>query len=317
MSYSLDNQVVLITGGSQGLGKQFARKYYSDGKNSSIVIVSRSEKKLICAIEEIVGDSKIHGERFLLSKENCGSDNVSPNGNHIYYYPCNLSNYDNVGTLFELMNKKGLKPTQALSCAGGSVPKLFKDLSPAELQNGITMNYSTVLNLSHNIIKNYSDCHLILFSSVTAFFPFIGYSQYQPLKESIKALAAILRQENSKQRISVVYPGNFQSEGYEQENLTKPEVTKVIEGPSDAITCEECCNKIIWWLQKGYDDITTDFIGWFLMALDMGLNKHDNKSPFWFVQLIMGAILNLLIVPIYMVIVRYQISSYYKSQKSE
>ena len=57
----------------------------------------------------------------------------------------------------------------------------------------------------------------------------------------------------------------------------------------------------------GYDDITTDFIGWVLMSLDMGLNKSDNKSFLWILQIALGAFANLVLVPLYMVVCRFQI----------
>ena len=316
MKYNLDKQVVLITGGSQGLGREFANKYYKKSKNSKIIIVSRSEKKLLDATNSITGKDLDGDKRLLKASKHNEEVTVEENdsGNELYYYPCDLSDYRAVGELFDIMEDRNLMPTQILSCAGGSTPKLFTDLTSRELELGIDMNYKTTLYLAHLASQKVPKCHLILFSSVTAFFPFIGYSQYAPLKGSIKALASILRQELPTMRVSVVYPGNFQSEGYDLENSTKPEITKTIEGASVPISCEECCEKIIWWLKYGYDDITTDFIGWFLMSLDMGLNKH-NKSPLWLLQLLIGAIANITAVPVHMLICSFQIKSSFKKKQ--
>ncbi|EDO17215.1 hypothetical protein Kpol_1035p28 [Vanderwaltozyma polyspora DSM 70294] len=319
MSYSLVDQVVLITGGSQGLGKQFAKKYYEEGRNCKIIIVSRSEQKLLKAISDITYYPlpDIDNNQFLLSvpKDSISTREINESGNELYYFPSDLGSYKGVANLFSILAEKSLLPTQIISCAGGSVPKLFVELTREELEAGIDVNYKTTLYVSHFAAQFIPSCHLILFSSVTAFYPFIGYSQYAPLKGSVKALASILRQELPYMRISVVYPGNFQSEGYELENMTKPEITKTMEGASQPITCEECCDKIIWWLKYGYDDITTDFIGWFLMSLDMGLNKHNNKSPLWFLQLLLGAITNLTAVPVHMLICSFQIRSWFKKNE--
>ncbi|CCC68830.1 hypothetical protein NCAS_0B07460 [Naumovozyma castellii] len=311
MRFQLNDQIVLITGGSQGLGREFAHKYYHEGNNSKIIVVSRSEKKLIKAVDAISG--KTVGTN--LSPEETGKLNKNAK---LYYYPCDLSDHEAVSTMFDRLCELEMLPTQVYCCAGGSIPKLFKDLTGEELDMGIKMNYSTTLHIAHKVAQlELSNCHLILFSSVTAFFPFIGYSQYAPLKVSLKALVGILRQEMLQNRISCVYPGNFQSEGFELEELTKPDITREIEGASTPISSEDCCNKIIRSLESGYDDITTDLIGWFLMSLDMGLNKHNNKSFLWILQLLIGTIVNLLVVPIYMLICQFQIKRWFNGQQKK
>lgn len=337
MRYILEDQITLITGGSQGLGKQFAQKYYQETINSKIIIVSRSENKLRKAVTDIIltatnrkkEEALLENDELTVHLLEDTRNDIDPiiinehtlhstiADHRLFYMPCDLSDYESVASLFQTLTMVNMLPTQVLSCAGGSTPKLFKDLSGYELESGVRMNYLTALYLSHQVAKIIPNCHLILFSSVTAFFPFIGYSQYAPLKVSLKALVGILRHELPHARISCVFPGNFQSEGFELEEISKPDITKTIEGPSYPISCEECCDKIVWWLEMGYDDITTDFIGWFLMSLDMGLNKHNNRSFLWICQLVIGTLANLIIVPIYMLICTLQIKLWHSRQSHE
>ncbi|CCF57410.1 hypothetical protein KAFR_0C04190 [Kazachstania africana CBS 2517] len=313
MKYTLEDQTVLITGGSQGLGKQFAIKYYQESRNSKIIIVSRAASKLSKVIQEITKQ-----EDAIELSEKTTQSVIS--ANRIFYIPCDISIYASVSGMFEILQSINLLPTQILQCAGGSTPKLFKDLTSEELSGGVQMNYLTSLNIAHHAAKLLTSkkIHLIFFSSATAFFPFIGYSQYAPLKASLRALVSILRQELPNFRISCVYPGNFDSEGFKIEELTKPEITKEIEGPSYPISCEECCDKIIWWLEKGYDDVTTDTIGWILMSIDLGLNKNVyGRSFLYILQLILGALINLIIVPFYMLFCSYQIKSWFNKQEKK
>ncbi|SCV03752.1 LAMI_0H10682g1_1 [Lachancea mirantina] len=304
--YSLENQVVLIAGGSQGLGKEFARRYYKESEKSTIIVVSRSRQKLHQAVRDITGtentvelttDAKPHDGR-----------------SRIMYMACDLSVYDEVEKLYNVLLAGTLVPTQVLMCAGGSHPGLFKDLTGAQLELGVRVNYLTCLNLAHVAVRRSPLCHLVFFSSETAFFPFIGYTQYAPLKQSIKSLVAILRQECQYQRISCVYPGNFKSEGYELENETKPTITQAIEGSSHPISCEKCCTRIIRSLSAGYDDVITDFIGWVLMSTDMGLNKQSTRSFAWFAQWLLGILANLVIIPIYMLICAFQIRQWHQNR---
>lgn len=81
---------------------------------------------------------------------------------------------------------------------------------------------------------------------------------------------------------------------------------------SKPISVEKCREIIINDINRGYDDITTDFIGWVLMACDMGLNKNWNYSKFWFLQLILGVVANLFIIPVYMIILKYDINNFFK-----
>lgn len=313
MKYTFEDQIVLISGGSQGLGKQFATKYYTSSDRSKIIIISRSETKLKNAIRDIVITDDVTDYNPVRLEQDTPQTTIE--SHRLFYIPCDLSHYNSTAQVFHILSSVNLLPTHVISCAGGSTPKLFRDLTGHELEMGVRANYLTALYLAHQVAITVPTAHLIIVSSATAFFPFIGYSQYAPLKASLKALVGILRHELPKARISCVYPGNFQSEGFETEELTKPAITKEIEGPSLPISTERCCDIIVWWLKMGYDDITTDFIGWVLMSLDMGLNKSDNKSFLWVLQIALGAFANLVLVPLYMVVCRFQIRRWARNEQ--
>ncbi|AMD19292.1 HBR391Cp [Eremothecium sinecaudum] len=300
MKYQLDDQVVLISGGSQGLGRAYAKKYIQDS-NSTVIIVSRSKAKLQKAAEGITGEGSF-----------CELEDYTEDC-RLVYCSCDLSVYDSVAEMFKLLESKQIKVTQVLFCAGGAVPKLFKDLSGAELLAGVTMNYSTAVYLAHASLRHGAR-HLVLFSSSAGAYPFIGYGQYAPLKAAIRSLVAILRQEHPEARISCIYPGNFASEGYEEESRTKPAITSIIEGSSHAISCDECCDKIIRSLKSGYDDIPTDFVGWLLLACSMGFNVHSTTYFLWPLGWILGAIANLIVVPIYMIMCSWDIKKWMRKQ---
>lgn len=294
------------------MGLEFAKTFLKTTEKTKVIIVSRSLKKLSNACEKITSELS-HLQNNSKSKPfTTLSEFQNGNTTRLYYHPCDLSSVVDVETNLQplLLN---IPVSQVFFVAGGTSPRLFKDHSLEELAQGVSMNYLSALYLSKVILSRISTCnHLVFFSSEVSFFPFVGYAQYAPLKTALKTLVCVLRQEFPEKRLSLVYPGNFESEGYSEENLTKPEITKEIEGSSVPISCEECCGKIINSLKHGYDDITTDFIGWVLMSLDMGLNKNWNRSYLWGLQLILGVVANLIIVPIYMVFVNYQIRSWLK-----
>ncbi|CUM64474.1 uncharacterized protein PRCAT00002078001 [Priceomyces carsonii] len=304
--FQSERKTALIIGASQGVGASLALKLYKEKCN--VILVARTESKLIPQVEKIKREV---GE---------GPQNAT-------YITCDVSDYTQCCNMWnELINVREKDPDFIFCCAGSATPKLFNDLTEDELSSGISTNYNTAVYVVHTgfkkILEKYSlvkashfkKRHIIFFSSVVSFFPFIGYGQYAPMKAAIESLSIILRQELGpyNYRVSCVFPGNFQSEGYEEEQRTKPEITKKIEGSSHPISADDCACLIIDKLSKGYDTITTDFIGWFLGCSVLGVLPRE-----WsFFQVFVG-LLFLIIYPIVNYSISHDISSYFKSRDKE
>ncbi|KAI5967409.1 TSC10 [Candida margitis] len=266
-NFPVDGKTALVVGASQGVGADIAKKLYQ--QNCSVILVARTQSKLDKQVEYILGLPKTHVNHT--AKIAC--------------YSCDASSYEDFVNLWKQITAHGYDPTIIFCCAGSSVPKLFSDLTSQDLDAGININYRTALNVVHSGFKhllainestppqNWPLRHIVIFSSVVSFFPFVGYSQYAPMKAALESLSVILRQELKpyNYRVSCVFPGNFQSEGFDEEQKTKPELTKIIEGPSVPIPSDECADMVFDQLAKGYDTITTDFIGWVLGCSSLGI----------------------------------------------
>ncbi|WLF78761.1 3-dehydrosphinganine reductase [Lodderomyces elongisporus] len=298
-NFSTDGKTALIIGASQGLGVEIAKKLYLE--NCSVILVARTTKKLEAQSETI---RKLPKQATHTAK--------------VTFFTCDVSEYDACRFLWKEMASQGFNPDIIMCCAGSSVPKLFGDLTAQDISSGIDINYKTAINVVHTGFKHF--CvendqikpsewprrHIVLFGSVVGFFPFIGYAQYAPMKAAIDSLSIILRQELGPYnfRVSSVYPGNFQSEGFEEEQKTKPEITKKIEGPSYPIPGDKCAGIIIDCLKKGYDSVTTDTIGWLLGCGSLGVRPRQ-----WgFFQVIIGFIFSI-IEPIAMWVIGRDIQS--------
>ncbi|KAF3989619.1 hypothetical protein FT663_02712 [Candidozyma haemuli var. vulneris] len=248
-------KLALIIGASQGLGADIAFRLYEQG--CSVILVARTEAKLEKQVERIVNNGDKSSEHGLAPT--------------CEYLACDAANYDATAELWKvLVQEKNVDPDYIFCCAGSSVPKLFEDLTGRDIALGMDVNYFSAVNVIHCGIKatagKKKPRHIILFSSTVASYPFIGYIQYGPTKAAISTFSMILRQElrHKDYRVSCVFPGSFSSEGYEEEERTKPKITKQIEGASPAIPSMDCCDFILDKLAKGYDAIYTDMIGWLL-----------------------------------------------------
>ncbi|CCG24873.1 Ksr1 3-ketosphinganine reductase [Candida orthopsilosis Co 90-125] len=266
-NFPVDGKTAIIVGGSQGIGADIATKLYL--QNCSVILVARTQSKLDHQVKTILNLPKTHPNHTA----------------RVSSYSCDASAYDDFVNLWKQITAHGYDPTIIFCCAGSSVPKLFNDLTSQDLDTGININYRTALNVIHSGFKHLLNIneatlphdwpmrHIIIFSSVVSFFPFVGYAQYAPMKAALESLSVILRQELKpyNYRVSCVFPGNFQSEGFDEEQKTKPRLTKIIEGPSVPIPSDVCADMVFDQLAKGYDTITTDFIGWVLGCSTLGI----------------------------------------------
>lgn len=302
-------KVFLIIGASQGVGADLALRLYEKG--GIVILVARTESKLKEQVNRIV---KIAGEQT----NSKGEKNIE-------YYVCDVANYDSCHQMWShLIHSRNMDPDFIFCCAGTSVPKLFADLTGKELANGVNINYMTALNTVHagfkSVVEKHKDLkpqefkkrHIILFSSVLASYSFTGYAQYAPMKAALVSLSNLLRQEMGafNYRVTCVYPGNFESEGYFEEEKTKPAITKKIEGASKPISSLHCCDIILDQLSKGYDSIYTDFIGWVLGCSSLNVNPRN-----WGLFQVIVAFIFLIIAPVAESIVSLDVKKFFQEKK--
>ncbi|KAK7203599.1 3-ketosphinganine reductase [Myxozyma melibiosi] len=256
------HKLAIVSGASQGLGLALAKALAARG--ADVVLVARREKLLVEAVEEV--------ERYKLM-----------DGQIIKYLVADLTSAPEAEGVVSLCGRPS--PDFVFCCAGGCTAKLLLDTTSSELGSSVAINYNTALYLAHASMRAMAATgttqhtrSIVFFSSVTHFYPFIGYGSYAPLKSALRTLADVMRQELLPYNVSVpvVFAGNFLSEGYEQENLTKPEITRKIEGPSEAIPADLCAEKVIRAMVRGQEMITTDTIGWFLSGLVLGASPRSN-----------------------------------------
>jgi len=118
---------------------------------------------------------------------------------------------------------------------------------------------------------------VVMVSSTMGLIGFAGYSSYSPTKFALRGLAESLRNEFLLYGISthIYYAGTMFTSGYETENLTKPLVTREIEG-SHGLTPEEAAKGLMSGLRKGHFAVTTDFDTNFLRVASRGVTPFTN-----------------------------------------
>ncbi|WFD36393.1 hypothetical protein MCUN1_003272 [Malassezia cuniculi] len=234
---------VFITGGSQGLGLALAKLLAARGAN--VVICSRSENKLELAVAQV---RAARASPSLLAS----------------YVAADVSSFDGASTA---LAKCPFVPDLVVCCAGGAKPGFFLRHSEADFHAALRTDYWTALSTAHAaaaaMVANNSPGRIVFVSSVLGFMGLIGYSEYSPMKYAIRGLAECLRSELQPHNIAVhaYFPATIYSPGYEEENKTKPEITKAIEGADAGLSPDLCAAALLAGIQRGHFFIVDGPIG--------------------------------------------------------
>ena len=237
--FIVDKKNCLVTGGSEGLGKSIAKELVKKGAN--VLICARRKPILESTVKEL-NELKIHKDQ------------------KISYKICDVTDPKDVENLF-------VEPIQYLfCCVGGSKPMLFEDQTIEQLDRYLKLNYQSAVYCAYHAVKNMKaikeSCKIVLVGSTLSCFGMIGFSEYVPAKFALRGLAETLRNELLKDNIDVhIYlPGSIETPGYLEEQKTKPEVSKFIEGQTKPEDPDVLASKLIRGLELNYFAITTDFV---------------------------------------------------------
>ncbi|KAF4979483.1 hypothetical protein FZEAL_4342 [Fusarium zealandicum] len=251
----VEGKTVLVTGASEGMGLSAAKKLSAKGAN--VILVSRSVGKLEDALSIVKAAAK------------------NPESQRFHYISADVSAPSYAGPLLaEVISwNHGKSPDIVWTVAGVSYPELFIDMEMETMRRQMDINFYGTAEMSHAIMREWlalnapveaEPKHLIMTSSVAAFYSPPGYAAYAPSKYAIRGLAENISQEllmyPQNVKVHVVYPGTILSPGFVRENESKPEITKIIEKDDPGHTPDEIAEQAIRGLENGQYFITVGFL---------------------------------------------------------
>ena len=142
--------------------------------------------------------------------------------------------------------------------------------------------------------------HIIFTSSVLVFCPILGYSPYSPAKSALRTLSDTLSQElelyssHTPIRTHTILPGTIFSPGYENENLTKPAITKKLEESDGGQTPDEAAKASLTGLERGDELVSTS--GILGVAMKAGMLGSSRRNGWGIVDTIMAWIVVIVMV---------------------
>lgn len=151
------------------------------------------------------------------------------------------------------------------------------------------LNYFSCADMAHAILSQWlspnsstagNPRHLIFTSSSLAFFSIVGYGPYSPAKAALRSLSDTLVQElklyTSTVKVHTVFPGSILTAGFENENKSKPEITKILESDDPRQMPGQVAEKSVKGLEDGEYLITTTWMAAAMRACSWGGSRRNN-----------------------------------------
>ncbi|KAK7059616.1 3-ketodihydrosphingosine reductase TSC10 [Favolaschia claudopus] len=258
-----DGQHIYVTGGSTGLGLSLAILLVERGAHVSIV--ARNQNKLDDALKELEKHRQHPNQKIAVR-----SFSLDTAGESAAALDAVCEPHD------------GRAPDAVFACAGSSKPKFFVEMSAEELQKGMTNGYWvqawTAMAAAKKMVRDRTKGKIILVSSTLGYMSFIGWASYSPAKHALRGLADTLQSELMLYDIDVhiFFPPTMYTPGYEEENKTKPKITRDIESTDDGVTAEAAAVALFEGVRAGHAHITADMITTLFRASTRGVAPRHN-----------------------------------------
>jgi len=187
----MKNKIILITGGSSGIGKAAAAELHKLG--AKIVLQARDIEKLKSAANEI-----------------------SPSGKDISYYSTDLSDQQAVEfTAVKIIENEGL-PDIIINCAGAGEWLSFKEADTSHFKNTMDSPYiatAITCKVFFDKMQSRKNGHFIIINSAAAYFSFPGATGYIPARWAMLGFSKSLQADlyNTDFKVSMLALGKVDS----------------------------------------------------------------------------------------------------------
>eukprot|EP00501_MAST-03F_sp_TOSAG23-6_P000583 GSMAST32.ASY1.ANO1.604.1 assembled CDS len=266
---------VLVTGGSTGIGKCVATEFARRGAN--VTLLARTESKLIAAVKDISDmDTKQPTIRYVCA-------DVTDEGavHEAVKQSVTAANGQDIDVL--------------IACAGASYPGYFLDQDTDVFERSMRLNYLgsvTVIKAVAPQMCKRGQGHIVLVASAAAVVSFIGYSTYAPTKFALRGLADTLRNEliGFGVKVSIAYPPDTDTPGFENENKSKPAETKAVS-PPEVWPATAVARSLVSSMASGdYHLSSPDFVQNLLVSTMAGVTPRKYLLLECFLQPILGIV---------------------------
>lgn len=227
---------VLVTGGSSGIGRAFARQVLSRGARVSVLALDD---------DDLAATAVDLGDRGLA-------------------LPVDVTDADAVAGAVRRA-EDALGPCEALvTCAGVAHPGYFERLEPRIFRWTMDVDYFGTLHAMRAVVPGMMGRRrgsVVGISSAAGLVGIFGYSAYAPAKFAVRGLLEVLRNELRPYGIHVgcVCPPDTDTPQLAYENRFKPEETRAISGTIRPYPADRVAQSIVSGMERGAFLISPDW----------------------------------------------------------
>lgn len=184
------NKIVLITGGSSGIGLALAKGLSEKGAH--VWLVARRKEKLEEALQQVRAVQQD-------SRQNFG------------IFSADVSDFAQASAAVDYVTKKAGLPDLVINSAGVTEPGLFDKMDLELFHWMMDINFYGTLNMVKSVVPGMLERHsgyIANISSVLGFLGVFGYTAYASSKFAVRGLTDSLRSELKPRgiRMSIIYP---------------------------------------------------------------------------------------------------------------
>jgi 3-dehydrosphinganine reductase len=268
------NQLVLITGGSKGIGLATAREFACEG--ASVFVLARHKDQLTAAVKSLEECRVETGQKF-------GS------------LQADVTNPAEIKKVADKFIKENGVPDYLVNCAGVAHPGKFEELDLATFYWMMDVNYYGTVLVTKAFISPMiarGTGHIVNVSSMGGVVGIYGYTAYSGSKFAVTGFTDVLRSEMKLHgiKVSLVLPPDTKTDQLDYETHYKPAITKWITAAGNLAKPDTVARTILKGIRKNryiiLCNFETGFLYWLIHALGRGtyplmdfLVRLANKTP--------------------------------------
>jgi 3-dehydrosphinganine reductase len=200
------DQLVLITGGSVGIGAALAQLFAQNGAH--VWLLARREQYLQESLTNIISSSR------------------NPEQRH-GYVTCDVSNETEVDSAIDQVIREAGIPDILINCAGVVHPGEFLHLDHDKFHWMMDINFFGIVNVTRKILPGMiarGTGHIVNVSSMAGKYGFFGYTAYAASKSAAISFTEALRLELKPKgiKVTIVLPSDTDTEQLRNELKYRP-----------------------------------------------------------------------------------------------
>jgi 3-dehydrosphinganine reductase len=236
------NQHAIITGGSSGIGRATACLLAKRGAHVSII--ARRQEPLNDTLAEMQAQRNSPTQRFRA-------------------YSADVSQWEQTQEAIAALTADGYPPDILINAAGFAHPGYFEELPLEIFRATMDIDFFGTLHpikAALPAMMERRSGHIVNFSSVAGFVGAFGYTPYSAAKFAVRGFSDALSQEMRPYgiHVSIVFPPNADTPGFQYENQHKPLETHRIEGAVKTLPPDQIAQTVVRGIERRQQYITPD-----------------------------------------------------------